>query len=156
MKEDDAQGVDVGAAVEGGRVAGHLLGAHVGERPDHLADFGAGGRVQVRVGGPGHAEVEDFGLARFVHQDVGRLEVAVDDAVLVRVLHSVADAGREVEAGGRIEVAAAGVGVERYAVDELHGEVGAAVVGHAGGVDLRDARVVQAAQDVRLPGEALH
>jgi hypothetical protein len=50
-----------------------------------------GGRPQLLIQPAGHAEVEHLGLAGLVHQDVGGLEVAVDDAVLVGVLHSVAD-----------------------------------------------------------------
>ena len=50
---------------------------------------------------------------------------------------------------------AAGVLVQGQAADELHGEERLAVVGEAGLVDLRDAGVVQPAQDLGLVGEPL-
>ena len=52
------------------------------------------------------AEVEDLGLAALIHQDVGRLEIAVDDAALVRVLDGVADVGHQLQAMAEVEFAA--------------------------------------------------
>ena len=110
---------------------------------------------QVGVGGAGHAEVEHLGLSGLLHQDVGGLEVAVDDALVVGVLHRVADPRQQTHAGGEVEAVAVGVLVQRQAADELHREERLAVVGEAGLVDLRDAGVVQPAQDLGLVGEAL-
>ncbi len=43
----------------------------------------------------GHAEVEQLGLALRGHEDVARLEVAVDHQVLVRELHRLRDLEEE-------------------------------------------------------------
>ena len=49
---------------------------------------------QLAADGLGHAEVDDLGHRLAVddgHQDVRRLEVAMDDALLMGVLHGLAD-----------------------------------------------------------------
>ena len=142
--------------VDGGGVGGHLLGAHVAGRAEELAGPGqAGPGQQVGVGGAGHAEVEHFRLSGLLHEDVGGLQVAVDDALVVGVLHRVAHPRHQAHAGAEVEAVAAGVLVQGQAADELHREERLAVVGEAGLVDLRDAGVVQPAQDLGLVGEAL-
>ena len=84
------------------------------------------------------------------------LEVAVDDALVVGVLHRVAHPRQQPSrAAVTSRPLAAGVLVQRQAADELHGEERLAVVGQPGLVDLGDAGVVQPAQDLRLLGEAL-
>ena len=96
-----------------------------------------------------------LGWPRLVDQDVAGLEVAVDDAPVVGVLHRVAHPRQQLQAAARVEAVPAGVLVQGHAADELHGEVGLAVLAHAGLVDLGDAGVVQPAQDLGLVGEAL-
>ena len=82
-----AERVHVGAAVEG--VAGRLLGAHVDRRAD---DEPGDGEPLVRGGADraGDAEVGDDRVAR-LEQHVAGLDVAVDDAVVVRVGERVGD-----------------------------------------------------------------
>ena len=61
--------------------AGHLLGGHVVGRPEELS------RARETPGREARdAEVEDLGLPVLHEHDVGRLDVPVDDAVLVRVV----------------------------------------------------------------------
>ena len=48
-------------------------------------------RSQVGVDRAGQAEVEDLRLSRRIDEDVRRLQIAMDDALLVRVLDGVAD-----------------------------------------------------------------
>ena len=79
----------------------------------------------------------------------------MDDAPLVRVLHRVAGVSEELDL--LAQPAPARPGVERLAVDELHrdeGLVAALGIARAGLVDLRDARMVEPAEDVRLLLEA--
>ena len=45
--------------------------------------------LDVSAGRPRNPEVEDLGLATVGDEHVGRLEIAVDDATVVRVLHGV-------------------------------------------------------------------
>ncbi len=81
--EDGAQAVHVGG---GGQapVGQRLLGRHVAGRAEDHATLRQGGAPLDALG---QAEVGDVGLAPLVEEDVGRLEVAVQDAALVRVVH---------------------------------------------------------------------
>ena len=157
LVQDHPQRVDVAARIDLRRVAQQLLRAHVGQRPDQLTDVGLQRRVRVGVGEPRHAEIEDVGLARFVHQDVGGLEIAMDDRALVRVLDAVANLRHQLQPLPQVEPVRVAVGKQRLPVHQLHGEVRLAPkrgVGHPRVVDLRDAGVLQPAQRLRLVLEA--
>ncbi len=158
LVEHHPQGVDVGPRVELLRVPRHLLGAHVGHGADELADVGPDRRhLDVGVRRPGHAEVEDLRLAVLVDQDVVRLEVPVNDALEVRVLHGVAHLDEEFQTLMGAEALGLRVVQQRPALDELHGEVGLRalpVVERARVVHLGDVGVPQTAQDLRLVLEA--
>ena len=82
--------VDVGALVD--LLAEDLLGRHVFWRADHVA-----GLRELRVAlllRRGDAEVHDLDQALLVDQHVGGLQVAVDDAGLVRDRHARRDVDR--------------------------------------------------------------
>ena len=145
--QDDAQGVDVGAGVDGVGLAAELLGGGVGEGAGELALAGDGGggsgarrdgTVGVgRVVELGDAEVDDARAAVGVDEDVGGLEVAVDDAPLVGVVHGVDDLQEELDDGGdagpwrEVRERLAPL-VERAALDVLHHQREAtALDGHA-------------------------
>jgi hypothetical protein len=51
---------------------------HVGKCADELATVGLARSLGITVDEPGHAEVENTRPAVFVDQDIGRLEVAMD------------------------------------------------------------------------------
>ena len=78
-----------------------LLGAHVLERADDRAEL----REQRLLGQPlvdrlGHAEVDHLGHGLAVvqrHQHVRRLDVAVDDPLLVGVLDRLADRDEQLQ-----------------------------------------------------------
>ena len=93
--EEHTQGVDVAAGVDVQVVEHRLLGAHVLRRADDPAETRVNGALgQGGAGGLGHAEVDHLGHRLIVvesDQDVGGLDVAVDDALLVRVLDGLAD-----------------------------------------------------------------
>ena len=105
--EHDAEGEKIGAAVE--FLAAQLLGRHVG----HGADCGAGaGEIEaggvghglrIAAGGPGGAcdfgetEVENFGVAAVGDENVGGLDVAVDDSLAVGGFEGVGDFDRHGE-----------------------------------------------------------
>ncbi len=85
-----------------------LLGAHVLGRADHLAELGE----QRLLGQPladrlGDAEVDDLGNGAVVvqrDQHVGRLDVAMDDSLLVGVLNRLADGDEQLQPLARREL----------------------------------------------------
>ena len=108
-----------------------------------------------------HAEVDHLGLALEAHQHVGGLEVAVDHAALVAVVHRVADLRGELELARQGQVGAGGHEVARV-LDVLHGDPrhaarlagGELDVLGSGRVDARDVLVRQARQHLGLRAEA--
>jgi hypothetical protein len=90
-----------------------------------------------------------------IQQDVRRLQVAVEDASLVRVMHRPGDFGDEPRRGLRIGgVAGQDLGQAR-AVDELHAEILPAVV-LADLVDRDDSRMVEVGRRLGLVAEGVH
>ncbi len=78
LEEDDAEGVNVCGRGESGGIV-KLLGSHVLRRAHHLAKTG------------------QLGHAIFGHQDVGRLEVAVDHPALVQIGKAVGDLDGDIQ-----------------------------------------------------------
>ncbi len=153
--EDDGEGEEIGASVE--IFGADLFGGHVG----YGADGGAGAGEMLRVGDGrdsiailgwlgagvgvglfGEAEVEDFGVAAAGDEDVGRFYVAMDDAGGVSGVESVGDLNRDVEKLIEIDGAIGDEVFEGLAVEEFHGDEGAAFV-FADVVDGADVWVVQ-------------
>jgi hypothetical protein len=130
-----------------------LLGRHVGRRADHRAGLRALHRRLVGVLYARHAEVRELRATLRVDHDVRRLDVAVNDAGVVREVEGFAqlahDANRflQVEALVRIEE-----GLELLPLDELHDEVGDVAL-LAEVVHLHDVRVVEPRDGLRLAHE---
>ncbi len=113
LEQHDAERVNIAAPVEA-RVAAGLLGTHVVGRAD--------GHGRARERHPGFvdlhdAEVRDVRLIVLVEQDVGRFEIAVDDAFGVG----------GVEAGGEARDDAGGLG---HGQRPLHDPIGERAAGH--------------------------
>ena len=90
--KDNAEGVDVGLRSEAALFAAGLFRSHVLGRTHDLTVLGLSG-VVVEV--LGEAEVRDLGLAIGGEQDVARLEIAVQDLPLVRVVNGSSQAFRD-------------------------------------------------------------
>ena len=96
LVKDDAEGVDVGAGVDIKGIHLGLFGTHVLQRADDLAELGEErliSQASLMLEGFGESEVDDLGNGATIverDQDVGWLEVAVDYALLVGMLHRVA------------------------------------------------------------------
>ena len=89
----------------------------------------AGLRRALGADDPGDAEVQEAGAVALVDQDVGRLDVAMDDAELVGVVQGVEDMTRPLEHLGRVDGAAAfQAALQRLALDELGDHVQHALV----------------------------
>jgi len=110
LEEDAAEGPDVAAFVCG--TPFRLLGAHVGGRAENHA--GLGGR---------EPEIEDFDLIVRRQRDVRWLQIAVDDAFVMRGLERVGNLSRDGERviKGQRPMIAQPIG-ECVAVDELQHE----------------------------------
>src|SRR5262249_14304228 len=106
--EDGAQPVDVAGGGDRPAVAGRLLGRHVGRGAEDRPRLG---ELDVGLDLLGQAEVGDVRVPLVVDQDVGRLEVAVQDAAGVGVGDRL---------GGLVDEAGGGAGVVGVAVDQGH------------------------------------
>ena len=99
--EQDAERVDVAPSVDVRRSAAQLLRAHVGERAHQLSAHGLSSQpLHVRASRAGDPEVEHLRLAGVRHEHVRRLQIAVDDPALVRVLNGIGELDDEPDALG--------------------------------------------------------
>ena len=87
-------------------------------------------------------------------EDVTRLEVAVEDEVLVRVVDGLADGAEEAEALLDGEPALVAVSRDGAALDVLHREVGQPLLGHAAVEEAGDVRMAEGGEDLALLLEA--
>ena len=107
---------------------------------------------ELLAGGLGHAEVDHLWDRLAVvdcHHNVRRLDVAVDDALLMRVLDRMADRNEEFQPLARSQPLLVAILGDRQALDQLHGEVGPAAFGRARIKHLGNVRMVHDRQ--RLP-----
>jgi hypothetical protein len=148
--ERDAERVDVRAAVDVVAIAADLLRTHVDGRADERAGFGQR-RGLLRAREP---EVRDHRFVLVREDQVRRLDVAVDDPVLVRVEQRPRRSRDDARTILRRELAVLERAIERFALDELH-RVPVHVVGLADFVDLDDVLVRQLRDRLRLAQEAL-
>ncbi len=96
LVERHAEGVEIGAVIDGPVDAAGLLRGHV--RRGFLEPGRAPGRGKRGGELQAAAEAGELELARVrVEQDVGRIEVAMDDAAVVKLAEDVGDPGREHE-----------------------------------------------------------
>jgi hypothetical protein len=102
LVEQHAERIDVAARVDIQAAHLGLFGRHVERGPDHLLEPGEERQIREPLGldGFGHTKVDDLRHRHAIVQrdeDVRGLDVAVDDALLMRVLDGVADGDEEVE-----------------------------------------------------------
>jgi hypothetical protein len=156
LKQNDAQGVHIRAAVEPGWVGGNLFRAHVAQGAEQLAGLGSARRRQ-KVGGrhTGNAEVEHLEPAGLIDQDVAWLEIAMNDPFVVGILHRIAHSCQQFEASLCAETPSAREFVQGHAADELHGEERLAIFTDPGFVDLSDSGMLEPRQDLCFVVEAL-
>jgi hypothetical protein len=134
----------------------HLLGRHVGNRPERRAR-----RRQQRVGRPreefpGHlrqAEIEDLAMPPGGQEDVGGLDVPMDDALLVRGVQSVGDLNRVFERlSGRQRATAQSI-LQLLAFQQFEDDEGRRLLAHV--MDDADVRVVERGCRATLAIEAI-
>ena len=133
------------------QLALHLLGRHVVGRADDVAGHGE----LVRRRDLGNAEIRDLGRAVPGDHDVGRFDVAMDDAFLVRIVERHGGLSQDAEHPlGRNGLRFRQHLVERRPIDVFHGDIGQlALLLHV--VDGDDSGVRQDARRPRFPKQAL-
>ena len=128
--EQDAERVDVAAGVYIHFADRRLFRAHVFQRADHGAVLREQGPLgQSRRAGThrlGHAEVDHLGdRLAVVERDhhVGRLDVAVDDPLLVGMLDCLANRHEQLQSLPRRQAVVVAVFGDGHAVDQFHHEI---------------------------------
>ena len=164
--EDDAEGEEVAASVE--IFAADLFGRHVGDGaeraawagemffPRTLRCRGVGNGVAADGSGAGNfgeAEVENFRVAALGDEDVGGLDIAVNDAGVVSGVEGVGAVDADFEEAFEFERVRGDDVLERGAVEKFHGDEGAAVV-FADVVDGADVGMVQRGGGTRFTFES--
>lgn len=153
LEQQDAQRVDVRRRRHG--LARVLLRRRVLRRED--AQLGPGLRRAVGRRGVqqlGDPEIQQLHRAIGLHQDVRRLDVAVDDQVLVGELDRAADVGEEPQPRVDRQPGLVTVARDRHALDVLHDEVRPTVRRGAAIVEPCDVRVLERGEDLPLVAEA--
>ncbi len=152
LEGDHGERVLIRAAAE--NLAGRLLGRHVERRPEHRARRRESRR---NLGAAREAEVGEKRPALRVHQDVPRFDVAVENALGVRVVESRGDRRKpgDRESGRNRPRDAA---LERAASHERHDQVRHLfTVDRRGAVveDREHVRMLEAGDETRFPQETL-
>ncbi len=150
-EEHRPQRVHVGAGVDG--LAAGLLRRHEVRRADDLPALG--GEV-VGLGRLDHAEVDELDrrAAPVDEEDVGELEVAVDDAARVHRRHGRRRAAHHLDRVPHAERRPPLALAEVFPLEPLHGEEEPPVVPGAVPDVLHDVGVTQVGEDGDLAGEA--
>ena len=151
LEEQHAERVDVGRG--GDLAAGDLLGRGVLRRQGDAALARQHRHRFVVAEQLGDAEIEQLHLAVAVHEDVRRLQVAVDDQVGVGVRDRRLDVQEEADACLDAEPLVVAVAIDVLAVDVLEHEVGLTGPRDAGVDQPRDVGVRQLGEDRAFAAE---
>jgi hypothetical protein len=87
-------------------------------------------------------------------RSVGRLKIAVDDQILVRIGHGAADFAKQVEPPVGVELVCVAEHADRLAFHVLHHEVGQPVIGRSAVNQPGNVRVIELREDLPLVSEA--
>ena len=162
LVQHDAKREQVRARIQ--FLAARLLRRHVGDGAHGGADHArevlgtrlvdrSGQAVAVRGGRElGQAEIEHLHLSAPGEEDVGRLDVAVEDALGMRRVEGIGHLHADVEQRAEVDGATGEAQVEWLAVEQLHGEIALAVL-LVEAVDGADVGVVQGRRRASLAPE---
>src|SRR5262245_14665795 len=152
LKENDAERKNIAARVE--RFSGGLLRRHIRDAADKKSRPRASRRkrrVVVFRGlrQLGQTEVGEFGVAVFGDKDIGRLDVAMQDADIVSGGQSVRDADEQLHDLPPAASLRIGPVAQRAAIDEFRDEI-LLTLKFAHVVDRKDMRMVEKGRHLRL------
>ena len=156
--QDRPQPVDVRGRGDLLLAIGGLFRGHITGRADDRSRLSQAG---IRFGAFGQAEIGDVGLACPIEQDVGRFQVAMQDAALVGVVNGPRDDGDQ--PGGALlncftahcPLPAAHCQSQTAALDQLHAEIQDRP-GGVGRMDGDNVRMIEAGGCFRFIAKALH
>src|SRR5260370_331543 len=95
LKQDYPKCVNIAASIEFHGIARYLLGAHVSQRAYKLSQIGLARGLRITVGHTRNTKIENLGLAVFIHKNVARFEVAVNDSSLMCMVYHLRQAAGE-------------------------------------------------------------
>ncbi len=126
--ENGSEAKDVGAIIDG--LAAHLLGRHIaGGADDHAGIGTVGDRRGIAIGFSltmdqfGQSEVQNFDAAVFGEEEILRLEIAVNDALVVRSGESMRDLNSVIDGFASRKWAALQGLPQRFADEQFGDEV---------------------------------
>ena len=147
FEQQHAERIDIGRGRHG--VAGQLFRGCVRQRHRRVA-----GRFVGVVGEQlGDAEVEQFDVTIVADDDVTRLQVAMNDQILVRVCDRIASLQKQVEPFVQAGTALPAPFGDRHALDQFHDHVRTTIVGNACIVQARNPGMFKAGQDAAFGDE---
>jgi hypothetical protein len=154
----DPQRVDVAAGVGVHSAERRLFRTHVGGSADKVVEAREEGAVgEPALDGLGDAEIDDLDrrfIGLVIDHHVGRLEVAMDDALLVGVVDGGADFEEQVESLAVGQFPFVAELREGDSLHEFHDEERAPLGGRPGVVDLRDVWMIHHRERLALCFEA--
>ena len=144
--QHDAERIDIAQGANG--ASQHLLRAGVGWR--HRLGH-RGRHIGVRIEQLSDSEIEQLGMAIAGHQNVGRLQIPVDNQVAVGIADGRGDFQKQIQFP--LEGPVAGGHRERPPFDKLHHQIRSAVFGLAAVEQTRDVRMREAGEHLPLTPE---
>ena len=152
--QNHAQRVNVRACIDILFFLVGLFGAHVFWGSNELPLLSEHGFFRQRhTDGLGHPKIDYLGDRLAVlrgDNNIGGLDVPMDDPFLMGMLHSFTDLDKKFQPLFDIEFMRITVFCDRHPLDIFHGEVGAARLRGAGGENIGDIRMVQKRQRLSL------
>src|SRR5262249_43392313 len=144
--KQDTEAVDIAACIDIETAHLGLLGTHVSGGANELVQLRIYGEVgEAAFGGFGDAKIDYFRHGHSVmesDQDIGRLDIAMNDAFLVGVLDGLTNLCEKIEALAGAEIILVTIFCNFYAAHQLHDEKGAASGSRAGIEHLGDVGMV--------------
>ena len=140
LVKNEPQRVDVGEDAD--RCSAQLLRGRV-RGSHHLHPCRLVGRAESTFELFGDAEIEELGRPLRCHQNVGWLEIAMDNRVPVRVGHRFAHRAKKAHAGANPQCMVAAVRCEGYSIHILHREPGRPIGERVRVVQTRDVGMIE-------------